>query len=515
MCWINIVYDSWGNHLNDDIISKWFNIKQWNSNRWTDAFWCSILFDDGDIKTFVASSIHALNNQISSHRSHTAKKVVAILSQNRYTTSGKNELSEGQPFQFSVNGIVYSFAFNGNISNAEDIAEKKGWIEKYKLEDPILDTKILKYLMIEFLESNNWNCSLTQVIEYINEHITWACNIIIMDSDKNMATSVDKNWTRGLPYSYSANKGLFVVSSEQAPIDDVSQRIKLHQSLLEWWEIAWLEISDLWLPIFFKTIMDIKEDIRNIRCLIEFFYLMRSDSQKSYEARQLVWAALHDECQEEFDPEKTVTMSVPNSAFYATQWYSRAAGLDMVHNVLNKHDKKRTFITEIWGRKKTIESAYYVDETMIENMKEEYPDLESIVLVDDSIVNGWTMGHIPTLLKTAFKKIYGRDIKIDIRIPMAPIVDDCHSWVVMNRDKLVIVQNCEDPFNPTQEELHKIATEKFYGDSLKYLSLDRLKKTAGEFLDSDACTACMEVIDEINRQRTLKDGTRVPLEKAA
>gem|GEM_PF-4838551 len=37
------------------------------------------------------------------------------------------------------------------------------------------------------------------------------------------------------------------------------------------------------------------------------------------------------------------------------------------------------------------------------------------------------MGHIPTLLKTAFKKIYGRDIKIDIRIPMAPIVDDCHS----------------------------------------------------------------------------------------
>gem|GEM_PF-3798159 len=85
----------------------------------------------------------------------------------------------------------------------------------------------------------------------------------------------------------------------------------------------------------------------------------------------------------------------------------------------------------------------------------------------------------------------------------------------MNRDKLVIVQNCEDPFNPTQEELHKIATEKFYGDSLKYLSLDRLKKTAGEFLDSDACTACMEVIDEINRQRTLKDGTRVPLEKAA
>gem|GEM_PF-3838928 len=113
------------------------------------------MFDDGDIKTFVASSIHALNNQISSHRSHTAKKVVAILSQNRYTTSGKNELSEGQPFQFSVNGIVYSFAFNGNISNAEDIAEKKGWIEKYKLEDPILDTKILKYLMIEFLESNN------------------------------------------------------------------------------------------------------------------------------------------------------------------------------------------------------------------------------------------------------------------------------------------------------------------------------------------------------------------------
>jgi len=516
MCGIVWVYDTDWSHENDDLVSKCFSLLQSNENRGQDSYGMSIIFNDGEVIVETDGWLKWLSNKVWKYKSHTSKKIRAVLWQARYTTSWLNDKASAQPREIIVDGISYVLLFNGNISNAEALAEKFNFTQKYSLPKPLLDTQVVECLIKEFVSAKRGDCSLEEITNYINSEMKWAFTAALASSKKDLAISVDKNGVRRLPFSYSADKGLLVFSSEQEPIDDVSKRIKLSQEILEWWNIASINFSENWRPVFSKTIMKVQDDIRSYLCLLEFLYLMRSDSQESFKLRKIVWKALYEENSEQFDSQTTICMHAPHSWYYAAEWYAEAAWINFNPDILKKHSKKRTFIVQIDGRDEEINTAYYIDKEALEEFAWENPDLESVVLVDDSVVNGGTMRYLPSMLKEAFREIYNRDIDVHIRIPMSPIAADCENGMVLNRDKLVIVENCNDPYNPTEDELDYIARSVFKTESLKYLSKEKLKSLALDWLNQETvCMACIDWFDHINHEKIWRDGERTQLKEAA
>lgn len=473
MCGIVAVYWlEWSHaHMTDKMVS----LLNASRNRGQDGYGVAI-YEENKLSRHVSNSIEWISEALKNYRS----KILALLWHARYTTSGDGKWGETalQPFEIKEDELTaeagISFAFNGNIVNAEELAAElraEGFVLKHH---PILDTEVLKLLMLR--EVRKWHTNISTILEYIHNRIDGCCNIILLDKNGNMAVAKDKWWFR--PLVYGVKDGLLFVASESTALLRIGCE---NVNFISSGEIMQVDGATKKIE---KTKMNILEPVEKQRCFFEAVYFADPKTNLWGEAasgyRYRFGQILGEEDNDRFDPADTIIVDIPSSSEDAAKWYADSAGIIRLQAITKHPDATRTFITEGENRKLKVKEKYIFNPNLKQFLK-----WKKVVLMDDSIVRGTTLTH----LVQAFKDFY-EPAEIHIRIPSPPVVAPCFYGINMADIKELIAANSfRDIKNPTEEELRALA-HNFWATSLRYLSPLKLVNALRMHINS-VCLACV------------------------
>ncbi|BES93797.1 Glutamine phosphoribosylpyrophosphate amidotransferase [Nesidiocoris tenuis] len=224
----------------------------------------------------------------------------------------------------------------------------------------------------------------------------------------------------------------------------------------------------------FKTvdIIERPEDRSLAFCIFEYVYFARSDTifegQMVYSVRMQCGRMLAREAFVEAD----IISSVPESGTAAAHGFSRESGIPFAEVLCKNRYVGRTFIQPSTRLRQLGVAKKFG--ALSENVQD-----KRIVLIDDSIVRGNTIGPIVKLLKDAGAK------EVHVRIASPPLKYPCFMGINI----------------PTSEELiaNKLDSVKLAdhtgADSLAYLSVEGLRKAVQKNIKDTKevghCTACL------------------------
>lgn len=197
-------------------------------------------------------------------------------------------------------------------------------------------------------------------------------------------------------------------------------------------------------------------------CIFEYVYFARPDSilerQTVYTVRKRCGErlALESPALRDDDPNRNnfIVAPVPESAIPAALGYSQRSGIPYVEVFCKNRYVGRTFIQPSTRLRKTGVAKKFGPLT--ENFLG-----KSIILIDDSIVRGTTIGHLVRLLREAGAR------EVHIRIASPPLHHPCYMGInIPTKDELIA-----NILSPEQLALNLGAA------SLKYLSVEGLRES--------------------------------------
>ncbi|CAL4148017.1 unnamed protein product, partial [Meganyctiphanes norvegica] len=208
-------------------------------------------------------------------------------------------------------------------------------------------------------------------------------------------------------------------------------------------------------------------------CIFEYVYFARPDSifegQQVYQVRQRCGRQLALEAPVEAD----LISTVPESATPAALGFSIQTGIPYLEVLCKNRYVGRTFIQpDVRSRQLAVAKKFGVISHNLAGKR--------VVLVDDSIVRGTTIGPLVKLLKQ------GGAREVHIRIASPPICHPCYMGInIPTRGELIA--------NSVQAD---DLAARVGADSLVYLSIDGLVKAVREGVATKAptghCTACLD-----------------------
>jgi amidophosphoribosyltransferase len=217
------------------------------------------------------------------------------------------------------------------------------------------------------------------------------------------------------------------------------------------------------------------------RCTFEFVYFSRPDSNWDDLSVHHVRQRLGEELARESPVPADVVVAVPDSSTPAAIGYSRETGIEINDGLIKNRYIGRTFIEPTQSLRKLGVAMKF--NALPENLLG-----KRVVLIDDSIVRGTTMGPIVQLLRDAGAA------EVHVRITCPPITHACYMGVDMGQDgELVSAEMSVD-----QLRAHVGA------DSLAFLSLEGMMKAIGR--GSGYCNACFTGDYPIDIGRAAKKG---------
>ena len=227
---------------------------------------------------------------------------------------------------------------------------------------------------------------------------------------------------------------------------------------------------------------------RGAFCIFEYVYFARPDSnidtQTVHDVRQRLGAALFREAPV---PGADVVVGVPDSATPAAIGYATAARLPYTEGFTKNRYIGRTFIQPSGRlRRDMVRLKYNPLRSNLEGRK--------VVMLDDSIVRGTTMGPLVRLLRE------GGAAEVHVRVSSPPVRHPCFMGVDMARyDELI-------GHNKSVDEIR----EHIGADSLAYISHDGMVDAVrGALAGRSYCTACFNGvypldIEEYGNERQAK-----------
>jgi len=371
------------------------------------------------------------------------KGFVAI-GHNRYSTTGGNTINNVQPVIIPGNGQSFAVSHNGNLVNAEELAEKLKGTKRISTSD----TEILALTIIKD-KAQNWRDKiLSSLSKFEGAYSITACT-------KEKLYAFRDPW--GFRPLIVGNLGKnFVVSSESCAFDTIGAK---YIRDVKAGEVIEIDGDGL------KTIGFIPQKQRKF-CLFEYVYLARPDSVLN---NRLVHASRNktgEMLAREAPVKADLVVAVPDSGTSAALGYSKASGIPFGEALIKNRYIGRTFISpEQHLREQGVRMKFNPMKRIVKGKR--------IVIVDDSIVRGTTMKQLVEVLRNCQAK------EIHLRICSPPVRWPCYFGVdTPNRKQLIAA-------NKTVVQIRK-----FIGaDSLKYLSLKSLI-IASEQDPKTVCTAC-------------------------
>uniref|UniRef100_A0A0A9WRJ6 Amidophosphoribosyltransferase n=1 Tax=Lygus hesperus TaxID=30085 RepID=A0A0A9WRJ6_LYGHE len=389
----------------------------------------------------------------------------------RYSTSAASEEVNCQPFVVHTVHGVLAVAHNGELVNCDKLRKQvlSRGVGLSTHSDSELITQALCLNPPDGEEDNgpDWPAR----IKHLMQLAPLSYSLVIMMKDRifgvrdaygNRPLSLGK--IVALNGSTSPEEG-WVISSESCGFLSIGAR---YVREVQPGEI--IEITNTG----FRTI-DIVERPENRSlafCIFEYVYFARSDTifegQMVYSVRMECGKMLAREAFVEAD----IISSVPESGTAAAHGFSREAGIPFAEVLCKNRYVGRTFIQPSTRLRQLGVAKKFG--ALSENVQD-----KRIILIDDSIVRGNTIGPIVKLLKDAGAK------EVHVRIASPPLRYPCFMGINI----------------PTREELiankldsMKLATHTG-ADSLAYLSVDGLKKAVRLNIKNTKeighCTACL------------------------
>ena len=376
---------------------------------------------------------------------------------NRYSTTGGNLLTNAQPLTANLFNGPVAVAHNGNIVNSRPLREEL--IAKGAIFQGTNDTEILLHLLSRHPQNDIVEC-----LKEILPQLEGAFSFVILTHDRLIAAR-DRYGFRPLVLGerkFDETKDpSIVLASETCAFDLIGAKFKRE---IEPGEILVVDRKGAQSHRFSEVAP------KTAHCVFEHVYFSRPDSvvfgQSVYEARKESGRIL---ARESAAPTADIVIPVPDSGVPAAIGYAQESGLPFEMGIIRNHYIGRTFI-------QPSQSIRSFGVKIKLNPQIQILKGKSVVVVDDSLVRGTTSQKIIHLVRQAGAK------EVHFRIASPPTTGPCFYGVdTPSRTQLIAAHK-------TLEEIRA-----FIGaDSLAYLSVEGVRKAAGQTEKKNYCTACFD-----------------------
>ena len=387
------------------------------------------------------------------------------IAHNRYSTTGGSHLANAQPYLIETMHGPLAVGHNGNLTNVASL--RSALLERGVGLTSSTDTEVITQLLAAPPPGGEPNgADWLKRIEALMRAAEGAYSVVVMTRDAVWAFR-DASGLRplcvGELLGESGRSLGYVVASESCALATVGARFVRE---IEAGEAVRLDARGLHsFPIRHK-------ELPSALCVFEYVYFARPDSsieqQTVHGVRQRLGAQLWREAPVEAD----VVVGVPDSATPAAIGFARASKIPYSEGLTKNRYIGRTFIEPTDRlRRSRVTLKYNPLRANLEGQR--------VVLVDDSIVRGNTIGPLVRLIRDG-----GGAKEVHVRVSSPPVRHPCFMGVDMATHEELI------GYNKTTEEI----AEFIGADSLAYLSIDGMmsavRETAKPAETCGHCDAC-------------------------
>ena len=366
----------------------------------------------------------------------------------RYGTTGGNSRSNCQPIEVNHQKGRMALCHNGNLSNA---AELRSALEMSgAIFHTTSDTETIAYIITrERLRTPSIEDALSAAMHTLDG----AYSLVLMSPQK-LICARDPYGFRPLCFGKTAD-GIYVVASETCALRAVGAEPVRD---VEPGEILVFSGGGL------KSRREHCGKQRKSLCVFEYIYFARPDSVIDGVSVHASRIRAGEILAETHPVAADLVIGAPDSGLDAALGFSRASGIPYGIGLIKNKYIGRTFISPGQGAR--------VDGVRIKlSALEESVRGRRVVLVDDSIVRGNTMGRVVRLLREAGAR------EVHVRISSPPFLHPCYYGTDIDSEEHLIAAH------HTVEEIAGLTG----ADSLGYLPVSALAELAQS---PDVCRAC-------------------------
>ena len=368
----------------------------------------------------------------------------------RYPTAGAGGVEDAQPFVAEGGGRKFALAHNGNISNYGRV--KKAMEQDGARFCSSCDSElILTAFVAEFGKSKDYFAAVSGVMKRIDG----AYSVVMLSNDGTLVAFRDPLSIR--PLCWGRNEDMIVFASESVALDIVNCKLE--------GDLAPGEAVVVTKDGVKRKVVAGDGKVRH--CVFEYVYFSRPDSKLDgrwvYEVRHKLGRSLALRAPVKAD----FVVAVPDTARSAVEGYSQESGIPVAEGLIKNRYIGRTFIMP---SQKKRQDAVRLKLNAVRHIVEG----RRIVLIDDSIVRGTTMGPIVRLLREAGTK------EVHLRITCPPVIGPCFYGIDLPTYKELIAAN------KSVEEIRRAIG----ADSLVYQTVDDLVRAIG-MKRPELCLGCL------------------------
>ena len=367
----------------------------------------------------------------------------------RYSTAGDSALLNAQPIMVECSKGKIALAHNGNLTNAQEIhaqLEQQGSIFQTNS-----DTEVIVHLIARSREE-----TLPDAVADSLRRVEGAFSLVMVTPDRVFAAR-DPRGFRPLAMGRMEQTGTVVFASETCAFDLIGAK---YEREVRPGELVIVGPEGVHSRFY-------SAQLPQSSCIFEHVYFSRPDSIIFGRAVQQTRDAMGRQLALESPVDADIVVPVPDSGVTAAMGYAQQSGIPIHFGLIRNHYVGRTFIepeqrVRDFGVKLKLNPVRHVLEG------------KRVVLIDDSIVRGTTSQKIVRMVRDAGAK------EVHMRISCPPTISPCFYGVDTPSKKQLIAAN------KSVDEIR----EYIDADSLAYLSLEGLRKAAGEGDEKFYCTAC-------------------------
>ncbi len=368
----------------------------------------------------------------------------------RYSTTGESKIINAQPLIFKYRGGNLSLATNGNLVNAGQI--RKQLERQGSIFQTTSDTEVIAHLIARSMYDN-----LEEAVKEALSIIKGAYALLIMSNDLLIAVQ-DPNGLRPLSMGKMGDSYLF--SSETCAFNTIGATFIRD---IEPGEMLIIEQNNLRVERFTKQ-------VRKALCSFEYIYFARPDSDIEGINVHMARKRLGKQLAKEAFVEADVVTGVPDSSLSAAIGFAEEAHIPYELALIKNRYVGRTFIQPSQDlRERGVKMKLSAVQKLVENKR--------VVVIDDSIVRGTTMGRIVAMLREAGAK------EVHVRISSPPVKYPCFYGIdTTTREELVAGHKNIDEIK-----------ELIGADSLAFLSQEGMIEAIGRNdsgINHGHCLAC-------------------------
>ncbi len=372
----------------------------------------------------------------------------------RYSTTGDSALLNAQPIRVECSKGQIALAHNGNITNAHEIRshlEHQGSIFQ-----TTSDTEVIVHLIARSKEQ-----TLEAAMSDSLRRIEGAFSLVMLTPDRVFAARDPRGFRPlvmgRIPGQATHQADAIVFASETCAFDLIGaiyeREVKPGELVIVGPEGVHSRYYAAQQPMS--------------SCIFEHVYFSRPDSIVFGRAVQQTRDAMGRQLALESPVEADIVVPVPDSGVTAAMGFSHQSGIPIQFGLIRNHYVGRTFIepeqrVRDFGVRLKLNPVRHVIEG------------KRIVLIDDSIVRGTTSRKIVRMVRDAGAR------EVHMRVSCPPTISSCYYGVdTPSKNQLIAA-------NKSVDEIR----EYIHADSLAYLSLEGLRKAAGEGEEVKYCSAC-------------------------